>query len=110
MLLLHLLPLFKLDSPTNNIGVLLLLDLPDSETTDIKLMLAMLTKSSRTRVFQRNKSSTSTMMMLPIPDINIKNTKENFSTNQPKLELLETMSMPVAILISKEDILPLRTS
>lgn len=102
-------PLFKLLTPPIT-GVLLLLDLPDSETTDIKLMLAMLTKSSRTRVFQRNKSSTSTMMMLPIPDINIKNTKENFSTNQPKLELLEMMSMPVAILISKEDILPLRTS
>jgi len=110
LLLSHLLPLFKLKSPTNNIGVLLLLDLPDSETIDIKLMLAMLTKSSRGRVFQKNKSSTSTSMMSPIPNTNIRNTKENFSTSQPRLELPEMMFMPVVTLTLKEDMLPLRTS
>ena len=56
------------------------------------------------------KSSISTMMMLLILDINIQITKESFSTNQPRLVLKVKMFMPVAILTSEEELLPLLTS
>jgi hypothetical protein len=100
----------KTSEPNLTIGVSLLLDLPDSETTDIKLMLAMLTKSSRRLVFQKTKSFISTMMMLLTPVINMPTSKVNFSTSQPRLELKVLMFMLIAKLTSEEMTLPLRTS